>query len=188
MKKTIFLACAIACCLVFLGTAWSQTPAPAAPSPEASAEPAAAPAAPDDAPAATLESVAADLHARSVEMDSVLSRPHAPAHKFAGIFGVIFLANCAANKGQFARNGIIIHKESSQFCVNSASRQPSRILVLTSTPFLHTLATRSSELSRGKAIRGTFCVRGAGRTAGLCVHILCISLLPWSENPRRGES
>ena len=64
MKKTIFLACAIACCLVFLGTAWGQTPAPADATPEASAVPAAA-------PATTLESVAADLKARSVETDTV---------------------------------------------------------------------------------------------------------------------
>jgi Amt family ammonium transporter len=70
MKKTICLACAIACCVVFLGAAWGQTPAPAVAPPEVSAAPAAAPAAPA-APAATLESVAADLKARSVEMDTV---------------------------------------------------------------------------------------------------------------------
>ena len=42
------------------------------------------------------------------------SRPHAPAPKFAGVFGVIFLANCAKNKWQFVRNGLTTHKESSQ--------------------------------------------------------------------------
>ena len=47
MKKTIFLACAVAFCLALLGTAWSQTPAPAAtPPPATAAAPPTAPAAP----------------------------------------------------------------------------------------------------------------------------------------------
>jgi Amt family ammonium transporter len=67
MKKTLLLVCAIACCLVFAGAAWSQTAAPAeAPAPEAASAPAAS-----DAPAVTLETLGADIKARSVEMDTV---------------------------------------------------------------------------------------------------------------------
>ena len=64
MKRTVFLACAIACSVVFLGTAFEA--------------------------------------------------PRTGAPKFAGVFSVAFLANCAENKWQFVRNGLTTHKESSQ--------------------------------------------------------------------------
>jgi Amt family ammonium transporter len=70
------LACAIACSLLLLQSAWGQTPAapageaaaaPAAAEPAAAAPAAAAPA----TPPVTLDSLAADVKSRSVDMDTV---------------------------------------------------------------------------------------------------------------------